>query len=96
MSLFGQLHEYQTRQEPVSAYLEWVSLFFQANEIAEEKQVAVFLSAVGATVYVLLRGLLAPQKLQEKFLGDLFGALKMNFEPKTLVTEQRFHFHPRN
>ena len=56
---FGQVHEYQASQEPVSAYLERISLFFQVNEIAEEKQVVVFLSVVGATTYTLLRDLLA-------------------------------------
>ena len=96
MSRFGQLHEYQASQEPVSAYLERVTLFFQANEIAEEKQVAVFLSVVGATTYALLRDLLAPKKPHEKSLGDLFAALKTHFEPKPLVIEQRFHFHRRD
>ena len=72
----------------MSAYLELVSLFFQANEIVEEKQVAVFLSAVGSTTYALLRDLLAPEKPQEKSLGDLFADLKMHFERKPLVIEQ--------
>ena len=56
---------------------------------------AVFLSVVGAMKYTLLRDLLAPKKPQEKSLADLFAALKMHFEPKTLVIEQRFHFHRR-
>ena len=96
MSRFGQLHEYQASQEPVSAYLERVALFFQANDIPEEKRVAVFLSVVGATTYALLRDLLAPQKPQDKPLRDLFAVLKTHFEPKPLVIEQRFHFHRRD
>ena len=47
MSRFGQLHKYQANQEPVSAYLEQVALFFQANDILEGKQVALLLSIVG-------------------------------------------------
>ena len=43
----GQLHEYQASQEPILAYLEQVSLFFQVNKMAEGKQVAAFLSVVG-------------------------------------------------
>ena len=46
MSWFMQLHEYQANQERVSAYLEQVALFFEANGILEGKQMAVFLSVV--------------------------------------------------
>ena len=97
MSRFGQLHEYQASQEPVSAYLERVSLFLQANEILEEKQVHGCLPQRGGSYDV--RSLERPTgsaKAKEKSLGDLFAALKTHFEPKPLVIEQRFHFHRRD
>ena len=59
LSHFGQLHEYQASQEPISAYLEQVALFYQVNNIVEGKQMAAFLSVVAAMMYALLRNLLA-------------------------------------
>ena len=73
MAKFGKLYEFNSNRETVDAYLE--QLFFEANEIPREKQVAVFLSSVGATAYALLRDLLAPTKPKDKSLDDLFKTL---------------------
>ena len=62
MTIYGQLREYQPKTENIAAYLEQVELFFQANSVAEDKTVAVFLSVVGSKTYLLLRDLLAPAK----------------------------------
>ena len=44
----------------MSAHLERVEIFFQANNIAEDKQVGIFLSTIGAKIYgELLRDLMA-------------------------------------
>ena len=37
------------------SYLERVELFFDANDIVDEKKVAVFFSVVGSKTYSLLR-----------------------------------------
>ena len=50
---FGQLQEFQPESETIAAYLEYASVYFQANSIAEEKQVAVFLSVIGAKILLL-------------------------------------------
>ena len=86
---YGQLNEFRPETESIAAYLERVEVFFQANTIAECKQVAVFLSVVGGKTYSLLRDLLSPQKPQEKTLVTLFETLKRHFEPKPLVTLRR-------
>ena len=44
----GKLTEFDPKSDSITAYVEIVTLYFQANEVAEEKQVAVFLSAIGA------------------------------------------------
>ena len=43
----GKLTEFDPKSDSMSAYVERVTLYFQANEVAEEKHVAVFLSAIG-------------------------------------------------
>ena len=57
---YGQLNQYEPDLETMSAYLERVEIFFQANSIAENKQVGIFLSLIGAKTYGLLRNLVAP------------------------------------
>jgi len=43
----GHLAEFQPQKEKVSKYLEHMSLYFEANGVAEDKQVAVLLTAIG-------------------------------------------------
>jgi len=47
MATIGKLSEFQPEKERISAYLERVQMFFEANDIAAEKQVAVLLTAIG-------------------------------------------------
>ena len=71
-------------------------MFYRAFDIAEAKQVAVFLSVVGGKTFFLLRDLLTPDKPQDKTLPVLFETFKHHFEPKPLVIAERFYFHKRN
>ena len=66
MATYGKLQEYKPGAESIAAYLERVEIFFQANNIAADKQVPVFLSVVGGRTYSLLRDLTAPAKPQDK------------------------------
>ena len=95
-TFLGSVAGFDPDQESISSYIERVKLFFVANDVKEEKQVAVFLSVVGASTYGLLRTLLTPDKPSEKSLADLTSALVAHYEPKPMVITQRFHFHRRN
>ena len=57
----GQIQEFQPDNENFSSYIERVQLFFTANDIAEDKKIAVLLSMVGSKNYSLLRSLVAPR-----------------------------------
>ena len=93
---FGQLQEFQPDSESVTAYIERATLFFAANDVPEEKQVPVLLSAIGVKTYSLLRNLVAPARPQDKTFEQLVEALKRHFEPQPAVIAERFHFHRRN
>ena len=83
----GQLSAFQQDSDTISAYLEHVQIFFNANGIEEDKQkVSIFLNAVGAQTYALLRDLLSPTKPADKTFAELQKALTDHFEPKPLVT----------
>ena len=92
----GQLQEFIPKTENITAYLERVELYFVANGVKADKQVAVFLSVVGGKIYSLLRDLLAPKKPQDTSLAGLQSTLTDHFDPKPLVIAERFVFHQRS
>jgi len=92
----GTLQEFQPDAEPIAAYLERVNLYFEANNIKEDKQVVVLLNAIGSKTYSLLRSLTAPDLPQTKTLAGLVKLLTDHFQPKPLMIAERFYFHRRD
>ena len=66
----GRLIEFNVENETVTAYLERVELYFDANDVVDDKQVPVLLSNIGAKMYGLLRSL-AALKAPKKTLDDI-------------------------
>eukprot|EP00731_Ephydatia_muelleri_P012299 Em0006g1193a len=93
---FGHIQEFDPNVEGISSYLERMGLYFVANKIESERQVALFLSLIGGKNYALLRDLLLPQQLKDVSLVELMGTLRRHFEPKPVVIAERFHFHRRS
>ena len=86
--------EFQPQKEKVSDYLECLSLYFVANEVAKGKEVAVLLTAIGGETYALLTSLLSLAKPRDKSYTEITAAaLKAHFEPKPIVITGQFHFH---
>ena len=91
----GTLSEFIPEKETISAYLEFVELFFTANGIEEGKQLPVLLTSIGRETYALLCNLLAPDKPSAKTFAQHKVALQCHFYPKPLVIVERFCFHRR-
>ena len=51
---FGQISEFQPELESIETYEQRVKMFLQANEVATEKEVPIFLSIIGASYFALL------------------------------------------
>ena len=96
MTTYGKLTEFRQEEEEFSVYLEWVQLFFVANDIPEGKQVPIFLNALGSTTYGLLRSLLAPTNPKDKSFVQLAVVLQKHLEPKPNVIAECFKFHRCN
>ena len=79
---YGQLQEFKPNSESINSYLERVSLYFAAKDVADGKKVPVLLSSIGATTYEILSDLLAPTKPGEKSFDEISTALCSHFEPK--------------
>ena len=62
---FGQLEAFKAEVESFASYKERFELYIQANSVAADKKVSVFLSVIGLEAYTLLHNLCSPQKLQE-------------------------------
>ena len=93
---YGHLQEFDAENESVTAYLERAELYFQANDVADEKQVAVLLSNIGAKTYGLLRNLVAPKAPKEKTIEEITSLLTSHFEPTPSVIAERYRFHRRD
>ena len=93
---YGQLSEYHPDTEEIASYLERVEVFIATNEVAEERQAAVFLSVVGARTFALIRDLVSPAKPSAKTFQELCDVLRAHFEPKPIEIAERFYFHSRN
>ena len=92
---YGQLYEFDAENETVTAYLERAELYFDANDVADEKKVPVLLSNIGTKTYGLLRSLVAPKAPKEKTLAEIKTLLKNHFEPTPSVIAERYRFHRR-
>ena len=57
---YGCLEELRPESDSIRAYLERADLYFQANDIGENKRVPILLSSIGASPSALLRDLVAP------------------------------------
>ena len=69
----------------IKSYLERMEIYFQANNIPEDKRAAVFLSALGETTYDLLRSLCSPTLPSAKTYDELANLLKKHLEPEPLI-----------
>ena len=93
----GRLTEFNPKIDTITAYVEivLVTLYFQANDVTEEKQVTVFLSALGPKAYALLKSLVTPAIPKVKTFARLVEVLKKHFKPRPLVIAERFKFFHR-
>ena len=87
-SVIGTLTEFNPEDQDVESYLENVELFFEANNIAEEKKVAVFLTAVGQKTYKILRQHSAPKLLRENSFEEIITLFKQHSIPGSDTIQQ--------
>lgn len=90
---YGRLQDFHPETDSIKKYLEHVSLYSVANEVSDEKEVAILLSSIGASTYALLSDLVAPESFGYKTLDQSATVLTSYFEPQHSTTVERFHFH---
>ena len=76
--------------------IECAIIYFTANEVAEDKHAAVFLSELDERAYAFICDLAASDLPRDKSFTEIITFLESHYDPKPNVIAQRFHFHRRN
>ena len=92
----GNVEAFDETNDDWNAYVERIEQYFIANEIKEDKQVAVMLSLMGNKTHGLLRNLVAPAKPSSLSFKTIVETLQKHLSPKPLLIAERFSFHKRN
>ena len=93
-ALIGQIEVFK-EDEDFNSYAERLDNFFKANDISDDRKVAVFLSVIRAHAYNLLRSLTVPDKPNTKTYTALIELLKDHYSPKPIVIAERFRFYKK-
>ena len=83
-TVIGQLPEFDSQKDSITAYKEQVKLFIEANGIEEGQKVAVLLSVIGGKTYDLLWNLLA--RWNQRKSRHYHAILNQSIA-------ERYHFH---
>ena len=95
MALFGTIDQFDIHDDEFGEYLERVEQYYVANDIVDDKKVAVFITVVGKETYGVLRSLLAPTKPQDKNFKQISEALLRRLNPTPIIIAERFKFYER-
>nr|XP_037276664.1 uncharacterized protein LOC119169744 [Rhipicephalus microplus] len=91
----GKLPEFQQEDGNFEVYLERFEVFTAANDIAEDKKLPIFLTAIGEKAYVTLRSLLLPKTPAKTSFTEVVDVLKKHYAPKRSVVTERYRFYQR-
>ena len=93
---YGSIGEFDSTQEDWKTYVERVNLYLTANNVTDRaKKRAVLLSVCGAKTYHTICDLIAPSKPTGISYEDIVTRVQEHYNPKLVVTVQRFKFNSR-
>ena len=93
MVTLEKVDEFDASKEEWPQYEDWLTHFFQANDIDDAgKKRTVLLFVVGPVTYKLLRNLLASAKPGEKTCDELVTTLSAHYSLPPSEIIQRFKF----
>ena len=81
---YGTLQEFKPEQETITAYLERLTAYFDANSDPNAKRVPVLFSVIGSKAYSVLRSLVTPESPQSKSLDALTKFSRITMSPNLL------------
>ena len=90
-AVYGHVGPFDENTEKFADYAGCYEAFMVANEIADERQVHVFLAVVGPQAYKLLKNLCDPENRNSKSY-ELKQILQAHYEPAPIVIAERHKF----
>ncbi|XP_075534294.1 uncharacterized protein LOC142568081 [Dermacentor variabilis] len=93
MARLGKLDEYDEKDQNFQSYLERFEHFITANNIREEKKLAVFFSVIGPRMHEVLRSLVVPAVPGDKSFEEVTVLLKKHCSPSCSVITERCKFN---
>ena len=96
MATYGSIGEFDRGQEDWTSYCERLEQYFVANNVTDAtRQRAIFFSVCGASMYQLIRNLVAPERPTDRSLAEIMSLVRDHHTPPPSVIVQRFTFHSR-
>ena len=97
-ALVGQVGEYVDGKEEYCKLYRTCRkiLYFAANYVKKDNEVATLLAVVGADAYGVLRNLLGSQQPKDKSFDELKEVLIEHYSPKPILKAEQFKFHRHN
>ncbi|KFB35653.1 hypothetical protein ZHAS_00002525 [Anopheles sinensis] len=91
MALIGKIDTF-VMGESIREYLERMDIFFQVNEVEEDKKTVMLLTLGGAALYSLSSKMVLPGKPSSVAYEKLCLKLKKQLEQKVNIVAERFNF----
>lgn len=89
----GSKLEFVLGKDDWETYIERLDLYFVANDVKAEKQVAVLLTKISPETYKLVRDLCAPNKPNTKTYKELTEMIQNHLNPKPSEAMERYKFN---
>lgn len=93
--LLGQVGAYDDSSESFENYLDRIEMFFECNDILDNKKVSTFLSIVGSQTFQLVSDLVSPKRPRECSFVEIVRALKNHYKPQVNIIAERYNFYRR-
>lgn len=91
--MIGSIPEFNGSVDDWNVYQERLEQFFEVNDIAAQKQVALLISVIGADSYKTLRDLCHPVLPKNKTFEELCNLLRKQYSPQVAVFRERTNFY---
>ena len=95
MAVYGDIEAFDLQNGHFEEYLERLEQYFIANDIADEKKCAIFITVIGKEAYGVLRSLMSPDKPSSKSYTVVTKVFADHVNPKPIIIAERFKFYER-
>ena len=97
MDIFCSVGEFNSEEEELSLYMEWIQPDFAANDMTSvDHQLLILSSVCGASTYKLMSRLLfKPRKMGDVPLSELISIVEQhrNLEPSVIMQHDKLKSH---